>query len=92
MITIKRWDFTLDGKTCPRCHGTGWVFEQGDLHRSSGSIPCPGGYFQGHGFPMCHNGKLFFRAFDRKNQDDLKKRYPAEPKAKPVYNARNYPL
>lgn len=32
--------------TCKRCNGTGSIEESGDLHRSSGIVPCG----------KCHNG------------------------------------
>lgn len=31
---MKGWD------DCPNCHGIGSYVEQGDLHRSTGSVPC----------------------------------------------------
>lgn len=34
-------DFNIDGiYTCPRCKNTGEYLEQGDLHQSSGIVPC----------------------------------------------------
>ena len=36
--------------TCPSCYGRGQVFSQGDLHRSSGIVPC--------GHPNCHGGVI----------------------------------
>jgi hypothetical protein len=73
---IKRWDFSLEGKVCPECKGKGTVLELEDLHRSEGIVPCPMGSFQGHGYPLCDNGKLHFREYDVKNKEELIKRYP----------------
>lgn len=61
---MKRWDRSLHGTKCYVCHGTGLSYEQGDAHRSSGTIPCPSGAFQGHGFPTCYKGILKFSDYD----------------------------
>lgn len=76
---MKRWDKSLAGKTCPICNGTGSSYEHGDLHRSPGTIPCPRGLFQGHGYPTCHDGTLQFSEYDLKNWSRLKRQHP-EPK------------
>lgn len=98
----RRWDFSVEGQTCNRCGGKGLVFEQGDLHRSPGYIPCPGAYFQGHGYPTCVSGKLAFSKYDREHQVRLMKQYPPEMPKKPKrrkrrmirvrYGAREFPL
>jgi hypothetical protein len=74
---MTRWDFSVEGTICPRCKGTTYVEETGDLHRSPGMIPCPGGYFQGHGVPTCKDGKLVFSDYDKKNRAELMERYPS---------------
>ena len=102
---MRRWDFSLAGTICTRCNGKGQVEEVRDLHRSAGIIPCPGGYFQGHGFPMCFKGKLRFDDYDVKHVVRLMKQYPPklEKKADPApkrrrrvirvrYGAREYPF
>jgi len=78
MSEIKRWDFGLEGKLCPKCNGKGEVSISGDLHQSAGIIPCPMGYFQGHGYPTCVDGRLHFSEYDIKNKDFLMKSYPSE--------------
>lgn len=72
---MKRWDFSIEGQTCPVCQGTTWVYEIGDAHKSSGNIPCPRGSFQGHGYPICFKGKLKFSNYDKKNKNILKRKY-----------------
>ena len=58
---IKPWDKKLQGIECPLCEGKGYIEQKEDLHRSAGTIPCDFGYFQGEGYPTCHNGILKFR-------------------------------
>jgi len=78
-FTMKRWDFSLEGMVCPVCKGKESVLEKGDLHRSEGIVPCPMGYFQGHGYPTCgKKGKLHFSEYDIENKDSLMKKYPSE--------------
>lgn len=62
-----KWNWKLEGTKCPSCNGTGSSFEQGDAHRSPGFVPCPRGYFQGHGNPVCNKGKLRFSDYDKKH-------------------------
>ena len=77
MEILKRWDFTLEGKVCPTCNGTKSILEYRDIHRSGGMIPCPMGYFQGHGYPTCgEDGKLHFSEYDIENKDGLMQKYP----------------
>jgi hypothetical protein len=71
---MKRWDYTLEGTTCSLCVGRGTTETAGDLHKSSGVIPCPRRYFQGHGYPMCVNGKLAFSQYDRDNETRLRRK------------------
>ncbi len=71
---MKRWDIKLEGTTCEVCEGTGWSTSIGDAHRSSGSVPCPRGLFQGHGFPSCQGGQLRFSDYDRENWNKLKRK------------------
>ena len=74
---MKRWDFNLEGILCPICKGKKSILEPRDLHRSEGMVPCPGGYFQGHGYPICgEDGKLHFSEYDIENQESLMKKYP----------------
>lgn len=75
MLEIKRWDFTREGDICPTCNGTGQIYEERDMHRSGGWAPCPGGYFNGHGRPVCVGGKLTFSNYDKENQVELMKNY-----------------
>ncbi|SRR6056297_312612 len=69
---VKRFDYRLEGKTCPLCHGKGEITTSGDLHQSSGTIPCPLRQFQGHGIPTCNDGILKFREYDKKHEAKLK--------------------
>lgn len=80
---MKRWDWSLEGTTCTVCHGKGEAYECEDAHRSAGTIPCPAGYFRGHGYPTCYKGKLRFSDYDRENQDELMKTYPDKPEPVP---------
>lgn len=61
------WDASLEGSSCPACHGTGYVTMERDAHRSGGTIPCPRGYFHGHGVPTCQEGTLRFSDYDKKH-------------------------
>ena len=38
---------TIPREVCSVCNGTNKVFESGDLHRSSGIIPCPAYFCEG---------------------------------------------
>jgi len=71
---VKLFDYELEGKTCPVCNGKGQVEMAGDLHKSSGIIPCPLGGFQGNGLPFCNNGKLKFSDYDKRNEKELKEK------------------
>lgn len=64
---MQRWDIRLQGTTCQACHGSGMVEQQEDAHRSAGTVPCPAGYFRGHGMPFCRDGALRFSAYDLDN-------------------------
>jgi len=72
---MERFNKDLEGKKCDLCEGNGSIITEGDLHRSGGVEPCPRGYFNGHGFPYCRNGKLHFSDYDLKNWDNLKENY-----------------
>ena len=67
-----RWDWSLEGTTCPTCGGEGQYLTTQDAHRSAGWVPCPRRGFQGHGRPTCTDGVLRFSEYDRKNEDKLR--------------------
>jgi hypothetical protein len=73
---MKRWDKSLEGTICDLCNGSGQITTSRDLHRSGGIIPCPRGYFNGHGFPCCIKGNLSFSRYDLDNWVKLKRKYP----------------
>lgn len=64
---MMKWDIRLHGTTCQVCHGRGSVEQQRDAHRSAGTVPCPGGTFQGHGYPRCRGGARYFSYYDLTN-------------------------
>lgn len=86
---MKLWDASLEGQECPRCKGTGWVFTEGDLHRSPGSIPCPGRHHE-EGIPYCANGRLKFTEEDRREMKVRKAREAKPPRYEGAYVLRLY--